>query len=155
METRRKARANVTSDSYSGSESYRYSRRYSAPAVLGHQPVGMSAVTASFPFSIGLCNEGVRSRTMVPLCLLYTWRIHAVMATLCGIRERLDQRSIRAGKIARRYRARIPRLFVNQDVTEIQQLVVYLAGWKCMSAIPRGNVILIPLRGKRLFHVSF
>lgn len=49
----------------------------------------------------------------------------AVMATPCRIRERLDQRSKRAEKIVQGNRARILRLFVKQDVTEIQELVYF------------------------------
>ncbi|CAL1684185.1 unnamed protein product [Lasius platythorax] len=49
----------------------------------------------------------------------------AVMATPCRIPERLDQRSKRAEKIVRGNRARILRLFVKQDVTEIRELVYF------------------------------
>lgn len=49
----------------------------------------------------------------------------AIMATPCRIRERLDQRSKRAEKIVRGNRARILRLFVKQDVAEIQELVYF------------------------------
>lgn len=115
---REEGRANVTSDSYFEPESRRYSRRHSAQWFWATSQPEMCFIAASFPFSIGPCN----ARAATPL-RRSTSRTPAVMATPCRIRERLDQRSKRAEKIVRGNRVRILRLFVKQDVTEIQELV--------------------------------
>lgn len=118
----RKAKANVTSDSYFGSKSYRNSRRHSTRRGGFGPPASRDVCRYSF-LSIfdrvlqrGRTTSASTSRTTP-----------AVMATPYRIRERLDQRSKRAEKIVQGNRARILRLFVKQDVTEIQELV-YFAG---------------------------
>jgi len=115
------------------------------PAVLGHQPECF--IAASFPFSI----RRLATRARPYHLRRFTSRTLAVMATPCRIRERLDQRSKRAEKIVRRNRAKILRLFVKQDVTEIQELV-YLADKNARD--PWGNAMFSLFMIKHHF-VSF
>lgn len=114
----RKAKANVTSDSYFGSKSYRNSRRHSTRRfwTTSQRDVCRYSFLSIFDRVLqrGRTTSASTSRTTL-----------AVMATPYRIRERLDQRSKRAEKIVQGNRARILRLFVKQDVTEIQELVYF------------------------------
>lgn len=132
---------NVTSDSYFESETYRYSHRHSIQRFWAtSQP--RRVCRYGFLSTLDRALQHARARahgTTSPS----TSRTHAVMATSCRIRERLDQRSERVEKIVWRKPSENSPAICEARCNWNSRVSVFHRQ-KCGRG-PRGNVILISL----------